>query len=166
MTGYHANDSARCTRFIGDSDYLIIDADDTDFLGSGMYFWEHKSRAEWWLAEKHKEAIVSAELDLSGVLDLTDDVKLNYVGKIAGKFASAMKERGIKPNQVGLKLEYLFEREKFFAKNYTSVRGHFYYKNKNEPDFVYGSRLSGKCVDIYVVRNDPKLVTNRQWVKE
>lgn len=52
-----------------------------------------------------------------------------------------MKGRGIKPGQVGLKIDYLFEREKFFAKNYTGVRGHFYYENKNEPDFLYGSRL-------------------------
>ena len=52
-----------------------------------------------------------------------------------------MKGRGIKPGQVGLKIDYFFEREKFFAKNYTGVRGHFYYENKNEPDFLYGSRL-------------------------
>lgn len=165
MTGYHANDRARCTRFIRDSDYLIIDADDTDFLGSGMYFWEHKSRAEWWLTEKHKEAVVSAELDLSCMLDLTDDIKLGFIGQIASKFDSAMRGKGIKQGQIGLKLDYLFERNSFLDSTYTSVRGHFYYKNRNEPNFLNGSRLTGRCVDIYIVRKDPSLVTQRQWVK-
>lgn len=166
MTGYHANDRARCTRFIGEPDYLIIDSDDTDYLGKGMYFWEHKSRAEWWLLEQNKESIVSAELDLGSMLDLTDDAILSFIGGIANKFTSAMRGKGIKQNQMGLKLNYLFEREKFLDNHFTSVRGHFYYKNRNEPDFLNGSRLTGKCVDIYIVRKDPSLVTKRQWVKE
>ena len=108
MTGYHANDRARCTRFIGEPDYLIIDSDDTDYLGKGMYFWEHKSRAEWWLLEQNKESIVSAELDLGSMLDLTDDAILSFIGGIANKFTSAMRGKGIKQNQMGLKLNYLF----------------------------------------------------------
>lgn len=90
MIGYHANDRSRCSEFITNRNYLIIDSNDTDFLGKGMYFWEHESRAEWWLTEKHKESIVKAELNLTDVLDLTDDKKLQYISRIADKFNSVM----------------------------------------------------------------------------
>ena len=55
MVGYHANDKERCSKFINEDSFLVIDDKDTDFLGKGMYFWEHQSRAEWWLEEKNKE---------------------------------------------------------------------------------------------------------------
>ena len=166
MVGYHANDKKRCSKFIGEDDFLIIDDKDTDFLGTGMYFWEHQSRAEWWLKEKNKESIVSAELDLSKMLDLTDDEKLSYVEKAADLFYSAMKRKGIKPEQVGLKLDYLFEVCKWLSDSYETVKAHFYYERKDESTFLYGSKLTGKCVDIYTVRNNPNLAKNREWIKQ
>lgn len=166
MTGYHANDKQRCTKFIDNPDYLIIDDSDTDFLGKGMYFWEHESRAEWWLSEKHKEVIVKAELNLSNMLDLTDEEKLGYIKSVADKFNSAMTRKGIKPEQIGLKLNYLFESYKLLSDTYTSIKAHFYYKKLAESDFLYGSKLTAKCVDIYTVRDNPSLVTKRQWVKK
>lgn len=165
MTGYHANDKERCSRFIDDESFLIIDDKDTDFLGTGMYFWEHQSRAEWWLKENKKEAIVKAELDLSKMLDLTDDEKLSYVEKAANLVYSAMIRKGIKPKQVGLKLDYLFEVNKWLSESYETVKAHFYYEKKEESAFLYGSKLTGKCVDIYTVRNNPAIATNREWIK-
>lgn len=165
MIGYHANDRNRCDRFINSHEYLIIDSKDTNFLGKGMYFWEHQSRAEWWLREKHKESIVCAELNLERMLDLTDDEKLKYIGNIANKFDFVMRKKGIKQGQIGSVLNYIFENVSFLAENYTSIRGHFSYENKKEPDFLYGSKLTGKCVDIYLIRSNPDLVTKRLWVK-
>ena len=164
MTGYHANDKSRCASFIADPDYLIIDHGDTDFLGTGMYFWEHQSRAEWWLSEKHKETIVKAELNLEAMLDLTDDERLEYIKQIADKFSTAMRQKGIQQGQIGLKLNYLFDSYKQFSDRYTSIRAHIYYNRKKESDFFHGSKLTGKCVDVYIVRGNPKLVTQRQWV--
>jgi len=166
MIGYHANDRSRCSEFITNRNYLIIDSNDTDFLGKGMYFWEHESRAEWWLTEKHKESIVKAELNLTDVLDLTDDEKLQYISRIADKFNSVMQQEGIKPAQLGLKLNYLFETCKILSDTYTGIKAHLYYEKKPEADLLYGSKLTGKCVDVYTVRNNPHLVTKRQWVKQ
>ena len=166
MTGFHANDSSRCSKFISEPDYLIIDANDTDFLGSGMYFWEHQSRAEWWSAEKNKPSIVKAELDLSSVLDLTDDEKLHFIEQVADKFTTSMNRRGIKPRQIGLKLNYLFEAYKPLSEMYGSIRARFYYDRKDDSPFLFGSKLTAKCVDIYCIRHDCRLVTQRQWVRK
>ena len=164
MTGYHANDRKRCTNFVNDANYLVIDEDDTDFLGKGMYFWEHKSKAKWWLEEKKKESIVKAELDVSTLLDLTDNDMLIRINRIAEKFASAMERKGIRNGQIGLKLNYMFQAWSSFFDQFGCVRAHFYYKNRQELDFLYGSKMTGNCVDIYLVRSDPTLVTAREWV--
>lgn len=162
--GYHANDRDRCSKFIKDRDFLVIDDEDTDFLGKGMYFWEHQSRAEWWLKEKKKETVVKANLDLSKMLDLTDDEKLSYIEKIADLFYSGIKRKGIKPEQVGLKLDYLFEVNKWLSDSYDTVKAHFYYKRKDESSFLYGSKMTGRCVDIYTIRSNPDVATDREWV--
>ncbi len=164
MTGYHANDKRRCEKFVNDKSFLIVDNDDTCYLGTGMYFWEHQSRAEWWLKEQNKESIVSAELDLTKMLDLTDDEKLSYIEKAADLFYSGMKRKGIKPDQVGLKLDYLFESYKELSDTYEAIKAHFWYGRKEESNFLFGSRLTGKCVDIYTIRRNPDLVRNRKWV--
>ena len=166
MVGYHANDRKRCSKFVNENSFLVIDVKDTDFLGTGMYFWEHQSRAEWWLEEKNKESIVKAELDLSKMLDLTDDEKLSYIEKIADLFYASMLRAGIKPEQVGLKLDYLFEVNKWLSESYETVKAHFYYERKDESAFLFGSKLTGKCVDIYTVRGNPEVAKNREWVKK
>lgn len=166
MTGYHANDKTRCTKFITEDTFLIVDNDDTCYLGTGMYFWEHQSRAEWWLKEQGKESIVSAELDLSKMLDLTDDEKLSYIEKAADYFYSGMKRKGIKPEQVGLKLDYLFDTDKWLSASYEAIKAHFWYERKEESAFLFRSRLTGKCVDIYTIRRNSALVTNRKWIQE
>ena len=166
MTGYHANDKERCSRFIEDEAFLVIDDEDTEFLGTGMYFWEHQSRAEWWLKEKSKESIVKAELNLTKLLDLTDDEKLKFIELIADKFYKGMARKGIKQNQVGLKLNYLFEVNKWLSETYETIKAHFYYERKDEFNFLYGSKLTGKCVDIYTIRNKPELAIKREWVRK
>lgn len=162
MTGYHANDRYRCNKFITEHDFLIISKDDAEFLGTGMYFWEHQSRAEWWLAEKGKESIVSAEINLETVLDLTDEEKLSYIEKATNFVQKAIERKGIKQNELGKRLNFLFEAHPWFYK-YDSIRGHRY-TNRDESDFLFGTKLTSQCVDIYCVRQKPELVTERKWV--
>ena len=164
MIGYHANDGKRCLEFVENQNFLIIDNQDTDFLGCGMYFWEHLSRAQWWKKEKNKEMITKAELNLTNMLDLTDDEVAGYVEVIADKLTSAMNRKGIKQHQIGLKLDYLFESCKCFSDRYSSIRANYYYKKKQESVFFYGFKFTNACIDIYSIRNKPELVTNREVV--
>ena len=100
------------------------------------------------------------------MLDLTDDEKLSYIEKVADFFYSGMKSKGIKPEQVGLKLDYLFESNKWLSDSYEAIKAHFWYQRKEVSPFLFGSRLTGKCVDIYTIRSNPDLVRNRKWVQE
>lgn len=162
MTGYHANDRNRCNKFITEKDFLIISENDVDFLGTGMYFWEHQSKAEWWLKEKDKESIVSAKVNLETVLDLTDEEKLSLIEKATNYIQKAIERKGIKQKELGKRLDFLFEAHPWFN-NYDSIRGHSCIK-RDESVFLFGTKLTSLCVDIYCVRRKPELVTERKWV--
>ncbi len=165
MKGFHANDKKRCEKFLSDYKYLII-SEDKDFLGNGMYFWEYKSKAEWWLKEKHKEVIVSAEITTENMLDLKDNEICSKVQHLYERMGNAIRSKYIKeyPDmdmQAGVKLNVLFEMCSFYMKNYKVIRATRIY-DIEEPLFLNRTKLSSKAVDIYCVRT-PDIVNERSW---
>ena len=163
LNGFHANDKARCEKFLSDYTYLII-SEDTDFLGDGMYFWEQQSRAEWWLKEKHKDVIVSAEIITDDLLDLNDPMVCSKIQHVYERIGSAVKNRYIRkyPNmdiQTGVKLNVLFEMCSFYMNTFKVIRGTRVY-DIEEPLFLTNSKLSSRAVDIYCIRA-PEVATKR-----
>lgn len=61
-----------------------------------MYFWEQLSRAEWWLKEKHKDVIVSAEIITDAMLDLNDPAVCLRIQHLYERIGSAVRNRYIK----------------------------------------------------------------------
>lgn len=163
MNGFHANDKTRCEKFLSDYSYLII-SEDTEFLGNGMYFWEQLSRAEWWLKEKHKDVIVSAEIITDAMLDLNDPAVCSRIQHLYERIGSAVRNRYIKKYpkmdiQTGVKLNVLFEMYSFYMNAYKVVRGTRVY-DIEEPLFLANSKLSSRAVDIYCIRT-PEVATKR-----
>lgn len=165
MKGFHANDSERCSRFLSEKDYLII-CKDTDYLGTGMYFWEHKSRAQWWLEEQKKEVIVCAEIIADNMLDVTDPEIVKMLGNMFSRMDIAVRKKFNNPKisiKAGVKLDTLFETYPKFLGIYTLVRGRRDYPIE-EQDFLEGTKLSTKSVDIYSVKS-PEIVIERNRVE-
>lgn len=169
MQGFHANDVESCNRFIDDETYMIV-SKDNDYLGTGMYFWEHRSNAEYWLESKKNNTnsgIVSADILLGSLLDLTDDEvckKMANVYTLIGRAKTIALEKSFKgkPVPFGQKLDYLFEAFSDMSK-YDCIRGREIKDKKPESSFLYGSNVSTKSIDIYCVRN-VTAITNRNWV--
>ena len=163
MKGFHANDKIRCEKFLSDYNYLII-SNDTDFLGNGMYFWEQQSRAEWWLKEKLKDVIVSAEIITDAMLDLNDPDVCLKIQHLYERIGNAVRNRYIKKYpkmdmQTGVKLNVLFEIFNSYMSAFKVIRGTRIYDIK-ESLFLANSKLSSRAVDIYCIRT-PEVATKR-----
>lgn len=178
MFGFHANDKKKCEKFLSDDDYLIVTEEDTQYLGTGMYFWTNKSQAEWWNAEKKNSAggIVSCVLkqDEVGFLDLLDksavdkyEKLLSYVTKgIIEKYKTRVKKLGRNWNgAVGACLDAIFEAFPDVSEQVDLLRCMVKYPRKEESAFLMFSSLTIQDVEIYSARNK-KPISNRGWVND
>ncbi|MGP1529294.1 MAG: hypothetical protein ACTTI3_02985 [Treponema sp.] len=129
LKGFHANYKDVCEKFIKNELRLII-SEDHDYLGRGMYFWDHKSNARYWKVHKksaRESAIVSAEINLEQLLDLTDDDICAELDKSCARLQAI---EVVKP--FGKKLDYIFEA---FKLTYTVIKGRENKERKAENPF-------------------------------
>ncbi len=155
MTGFHANSIAECERFLTEKTYIISSENDTDYLGRGMYFWEHKSSAEWWQKKKKdvsNSMIVSAELSLKNALDLTDDDICDKMNKMIAYIDKSIirkigRERNSKSKDaMGVILDSLFEAFSAQMSKFDIVKAVKHYDGKKEADFLASSPFTTKSV--------------------
>lgn len=156
MIGFHANYSNLCEKFLKDETYIINSEGDTDYLGSGMYFWEHQSNALWWNSTKKANSnsmIVSAELSLENVLDLTDDDVCKLLERMFTCINKSVvrtieKKRGKKTSDgaMGIVLDSLFEAFKPQMSKYNIIKATKFYDKKLEADFLVSSPFTTKLV--------------------
>ncbi|MDM0558397.1 hypothetical protein QTH42_15620 [Clostridium perfringens] len=167
---YHVNDEYRCRRFVEDSNY-IIESDDTWWLGKGMYFWDNKGNANYWLAEKKRknsnEKYIRTKsnlyIDEDILLDLTDDEVLNLLMQLWKEYCKREKCKIKQP--LGVRLDKLFD---FFDEELSElkvIKGTGYYDNKfnNNKFLVFDKRYPNICSgvkNIYCAKS-PEMIVNR-----
>ena len=161
IRGFHSNDAERCNRFLSDDTYIIECRSDTEFLGTGMYFWGTVTDARWWKKEKGKEMVVSAVLGLNNVLDLTDQDVVRGVeraleridsSKWFGRNDSRRRLAGSSKKAPGVCLDAVFQAFKHPFGKFDVVKGR-QLTTREEVDFLFNTKLTTKAVDIYCVRN-------------
>ena len=170
MTGYHANDRERCERFINEKSYIIDSAEDTDYLGRGMYFWDNMSQAEWWLKTKKKDAIVSAELNLDCVLDLTQKEIADQMAELYKMIPEAFIQKyiivyGCLDELLGIRLNILFESFAELKSNFNVVKAQRSYPRKAESEFLKKTKLTSQTVSIYCAKTAAP-IGERKWCKK
>lgn len=162
IPGYHSNDAERCERFLTDETYIITNKTDTEFLGTGMYFWGTESDAKWWMREKGKEVIVKATLGLDNLLDLTDreivkrvQLALDKVDALKWLKKGDERRRYIKAvdKAPGVSLDALFESFSEVFGKFNLIKGRQYLQHMEEMDFFFGTRLTTLALDIYCAKN-------------
>jgi len=158
MIGYHANDEERCIRFLKDEKYLII-GEDTEYLGKGMYFWEHLHMAKWWKEEKKKDLIVQATVNIDNLLDLTNREQVEQISNLYNILNRAIKNRLEKKYNgknidilVGVKLDEIFDSYPEIMSKFEVVRCQRNYDQFDEPDFFFNTKLTTLCTSIYCVK--------------
>jgi hypothetical protein len=74
VTGYHGTSLQTATSILSGGTFELSQ-NDYDWLGHGVYFWEHAPYRAWdWAKEKYGSdaAVIEAEIRLGHCLDLTD----------------------------------------------------------------------------------------------
>ncbi len=172
IIGYHINDKDRCERFVNDDKYMIF-SNDTCWLGYGMYFWDNKANAKYWIAQKKRKekniqyiGQVKANIFIDKLLDLTDEDVLNSFNRLWEQYCD--KEKIDKNQPLGVKLDRLFDFFKFIDESFKVIRVFGKYENSIETDFlIYQTKkdsskvkLTNQIKTVYCVRNH-EYVCNR-----
>ena len=74
VLGFHGTSEDRADA-IASSGKFVPSTNDYDWLGHGIYFWEHAPLRAWhWAKQKHRDqaAVLEATIELGACLDLTD----------------------------------------------------------------------------------------------
>lgn len=162
VPGFHSNDSARCERFLKEDSFIIVCTTDTEFLGTGMYFWGTESEARRWKVEQDKEMIVKASLNLDNLLDLTDQEMVEGVTRTLERFDALKyisrddpRRKYLKSmkNAPGISLDAIFQAFPDYYGQFNIIKGRQYSPKREESEFFFGSRLTIKAIDIYCARN-------------
>ena len=85
VVGFHSCDKSVVDAVIAGKTELLASANDYDWLGSGIYFWENNEDRAWQWAKQlstrksssvKEPAVIGAIIDLGYCLDLTDSFYL------------------------------------------------------------------------------------------
>ena len=162
---YHCNDSTCCQKFLQDHTYVIESQEDGIWLGSGMYFWDNATNANYWLKQKSRKQpeekfeIVIAHVYMDHMLDLTD---IDICKNIETLWKTYKQKSGLDTpdnETLGYKLNTLYDYFPSFKEMYHVIKilGKYNYSPPNKL-FEYNIRnnntepiTSVKC--IYNVKN-------------
>lgn len=103
--GYHGCDKSVADRVLGGGDFRASE-NDYDWLGRGIYFWEHgPARALEWAREEHRSnpakianpAVVGAVIHLGRCFDLLDVRYTHYLGAAYPAYLQSIEDSGQAP---------------------------------------------------------------------
>lgn len=161
---YHCNDEKRCQQFVNDEIDLIEFNNDKYWLGKGMYFWDNRGNAKYWMKEKKKKdkrnnnfSIIQAKVSLDTILDLTDKEISNQI-----IFLWELYKKSINLNEkefcgkLGVILDIMFS-EIEIMKQYQSIKVFGLYSHENNTLFfnkhLKGPKVSNAGKLVYLVKD-------------
>jgi hypothetical protein len=106
IVGYHGTSSAVADRIVR-TQLFTPSRNRHDWLGHGVYFWEHAPKqALWWARRRYKDdaAVVASMLRLGNCLDLLDPENARQLQKFHNQLQTAMESQGLAlPNNANTK---------------------------------------------------------------
>jgi hypothetical protein len=103
VVGYHGCDAAVAERVLAGKARLSWSTNAYDWLGEGIYFWEHgPQRAYEWAVEQARlgrakvcnPSVLAAQIDLGVCLDLLDTANTRLLGKWYASFRRFVQQNG------------------------------------------------------------------------
>lgn len=103
IIGYHGCDAAVAEKVLNGAGQLVTSENEYDWLGKGIYFWEHgPARALEWAEEIHRRrpdrisnpAVIGAVLQLGFCFDLADVEHTRYLREIYPLFCDYLQAEG------------------------------------------------------------------------
>ncbi|HTA30426.1 MAG TPA: hypothetical protein VK731_08065 [Candidatus Cybelea sp.] len=104
VIGYHGCDAAVVERVLAGKARLSLSTNAYDWLGEGIYFWEHgPQRAYEWAIEQARlqaakvrnPSVLAARIDLGVCLDLLDTANTRLLGRWFAKFRRFAQLKGV-----------------------------------------------------------------------
>ena len=104
VVGYHGCDAGVAERVLAGKARLNLSTNAFDWLGQGIYFWEHgPQRAYEWAIEQTRlgaarvrnPSVLAARIDLGVCLDLLDTANTRLLGRWYAKFRRFVREKGV-----------------------------------------------------------------------
>ena len=104
VVGYHGCDAAVADRVLAGKVGLNLSTNPYDWLGEGVYFWEHgPQRAYEWAIQQARlggtkvknPSVIAAKINLGVCLDLLDTTNTRLLGRWYGRFRASMRQSGI-----------------------------------------------------------------------
>ena len=170
---YHCNDSFRCHNFVHSKKYMIVSEEDGIWLGTGMYFWDNMANARFWMRKKRKDdphrdySIISANVFMDKLLDLTDNDICNKIEKMWEKYLEVNGINDEKNSALGYKLNVLFKSIEMLRENYYVIKIYGKY-NKTPKNKLWSYSIEDNNVEpigtvkcIYNVRNEEAIGDKR-----
>ena len=108
VVGYHGCDAAVAERVLTRKARLNMSTNSYDWLGEGIYFWEHgPQRAYEWAVEQARlgaakvrnPSVLAARINLGVCLDLLDTANTRLLGKWYTKFRGFVQQNGFEMPQ-------------------------------------------------------------------
>jgi len=105
VVGYHGCDAAVAERVLAGKAWLSLSTNAYDWLGEGIYFWEHgPQRAYEWAIEQARlggakvrnPSVLGAKINLGVCLDLLDTANTRLLGSWYARFRRFMRLNGIR----------------------------------------------------------------------
>jgi hypothetical protein len=103
VVGYHGCDAAVVERVLSGKVRLALSTNAYDWLGEGIYFWEHRpQRAYEWAIEQARvgsikvqnPSVLAAKIDLGVCFDLLDTANTRLLGDWFSKFRRFVRQKG------------------------------------------------------------------------
>lgn len=152
-TLYHVNTNEKIDNLIKNNELIISEhKSDSKYSGIGMYFWDNRGNADYWLGQKlkYKEKkdlnllVVSAEYSSDHMLDLMDYAQEKEYQNILSKVSKLGRFRG---KSLGEKVDYLCE-----VLGCKLVRFSAYYPNTPQTGLLKRSKVTNKYKVIYCIK--------------
>lgn len=112
VVGFHGTSLARATSIVQRSSWFTPSRNDFDWLGHGVYFWEHAPLRAWeWArskyAERTKIAVLGAMIRLGRCFDLLEPANARLLERLHRQYGTAAEEAGELPRRNANAKKYL-----------------------------------------------------------
>ena len=176
IVGYHANYASKFPDPIPEN-YLIV-SNDTDWLGNGMYYWDNRSNAQYWIRKKKKDSpgecifLVAGNIIIDQLLDLTDQDIIGVVEKTWINYCKLKKIVDYSNIPIGVRLNRLFDFFAYYRQEYKVIKGIGFYRRAKQHVFFIDENcnkefpcLTSQIKTIYCVKCCDK-ISNLMKIEE
>lgn len=173
---YHADSKTENDKFIANKKLLLASKEDGYWCGEGMYFWDNKSNAKYWLEKiahrkpsKRSICLARLQYEQDDCLDMTDKESAERLISVAKEMLIKMdpdERPNLNMHEIGAVINFVhngLQKRGFPAFNVVKMSGLYNKRNQVFNEWYKNAHATLRTKTIYSVRNG-ELLTERSEV--